>query len=602
MLDIYRKILRLLTPQERVRLYLLMLMMTVMGLLEVLGVASIAPFMAVLGNPDIIQQHPVLSRLYNDLGFASPNRFLFSLGLSVLFFVIAANAFSALTLYAMMRYVYQRGHRLSVNLLESYLNRPYHFFLQQNTAELAKNILLEVARAIPSVLVPAIQLIARGTVVVFILIFLLWVNWRIAVTMIVVLGCLYGGLIYALRQRLGNIGRASTAASGERFRVIQEALQGIKELKLLGAEPTFIDRFSRPSDLTARHEATYQVLAVLPKYLFETVAFGGILLILLYQMRFEGDVSRALPLISLYAFAGYRLMPSLQQMFNNLSVIRFNQEALFIVHRDLVEETAGICLPTTTRVPPLPLQQAITFSEICYRYPESARDVLRSLDLTIPANTTVAFVGSTGAGKTTAVDLLLGLLIPTAGTIRIDGTNLTPANLARWQNQVGYVPQQIFLSDDSVVANIALGELPENINREAIIRAAKIARLHDFVMSELPQGFDTLIGERGVRLSGGQRQRIGLARALYRDPAVLILDEATSALDNVTESHIIEALHELAHRKTIIMIAHRLSTVRECDTIFLLEQGQVTGLGTYDQLMRDNARFRELAKAATLPQ
>jgi ATP-binding cassette, subfamily B, bacterial PglK len=268
------------------------------------------------------------------------------------------------------------------------------------------------------------------------------------------------------------------------------------------------------------------------------------------------------------------------------------------VHRDTLETGANKpARPLPPPAPPMGVKREIALSDIRYTYPQGDKPVLQGLTMTIPAMTTVGIVGGTGAGKTTAVDVMLGLMVPQAGALKVDGTAIGPENLRAWQNSIGYVPQQIFLIDDSVAANIAFGIPPEKLDMAAVERAAKVANLHDFVVGELTEGYKTFVGERGVRLSGGQRQRIGIARALYHDPDVLILDEATSALDNLTERAVMEAVHNLGHEKTIIMIAHRLSTVKDCDTIFLMDKGRLAAQGRYDQLVAENETFRQMATA-----
>jgi ABC-type multidrug transport system fused ATPase/permease subunit len=308
------------------------------------------------------------------------------------------------------------------------------------------------------------------------------------------------------------------------------------------------------------------------------------------------SINEVLPTLGVFAFAGLRIFPAIQLMYLSLTTLRTTAATLDSVHRDYMEVVMqdGPRARRRHGTAPLRLKDHLELHEILYSYPLAERAALAGLSLEVRANTTVGIVGGTGAGKTTAVDVLLGLLHPQAGTLRVDGTAITPANLRSWQGVLGYVPQQIYLIDDSVSANIAFGIQPESRNQAAIETAARVANLHDFVLSELPQGYDTPVGERGVRLSGGQRQRIGIARALYHDPDVLILDEATSALDNLTERAVMDAVHALGHQKTIIMIAHRLSTVRNCDRIFLLEQGRVSAAGTYEELVAGNEIFRRM--------
>jgi ABC-type multidrug transport system fused ATPase/permease subunit len=351
-------------------------------------------------------------------------------------------------------------------------------------------------------------------------------------------------------------------------------------------------RFSDPARAFARHQASAQVVSQLPRFALEAIAFGGMLLVVLYLMAQNGGFSNALPVIALYAFAGYRLMPALQAIYKSVTSVRFAAPALEALHADLMglqpanPHQAGEALP---------LNHAITLSDVTYSYPNAPQPALKELNLTIPARATVGLVGATGSGKTTTVDVMLGLLEPQRGTLAVDGVVIDETNRRAWQRAIGYVPQHIYLADDSVAANIAFGLEAKDIDPMAVERAAKIANLHEFVMEELPEQYQTTVGERGVRLSGGQRQRIGIARALYHDPQVLILDEATSALDNLTEQAVMEAVHNLGREITIILIAHRLSTVKACDTIFLLEKGELKAQGTFDELTQASERFRAMA-------
>jgi ATP-binding cassette, subfamily B, bacterial PglK len=333
-----------------------------------------------------------------------------------------------------------------------------------------------------------------------------------------------------------------------------------------------------------------------PRFALEAIAFGGMLLLILYLMARSGSFAGALPIIALYAFAGYRLMPALQQIYDAFTQLRFAGPALDALHQDLSSLQAADAQHGP--LSPLLLTQAIELNQVSYRYPNAPHPALKGIDLTIPAHSTVGFVGATGSGKTTMVDVILGLLEPQEGHLSVDGLPITAAKRRQWQRAIGYVPQHIYLADDSVAANIAFGVNPKDIDPQAVERAAKIANLHEFVVNDLPQSYATTVGERGVRLSGGQRQRIGIARALYHNPQVLILDEATSALDNLTEQAVMEAVNNLGHDITIILIAHRLSTVRQCDQIYLLERGEVKAGGTYEELAASNQQFKAMANCA----
>ena len=335
------------------------------------------------------------------------------------------------------------------------------------------------------------------------------------------------------------------------------------------------------------------VISQLPRFALEIITFGGMLLVLLYLMSKSGTFISALPIIALYAFAGYRLMPALQQIFNSGVQLRFTVPALNNLYYDLKSLKSH---RATESQDTLLLSNNITLSHIHYKYPNASLTALKDISFSIRAFSTVGIVGTTGSGKTTTVDMILGLLEAQQGTLEVDGKQINYKNRRAWQRSVGYVPQKIFLTDDTIAANIAFGLDPKEINLEAVEHASKVANLHDFVVDELPLKYQTTVGENGIRLSGGQRQRIGIARALYHNPQLLILDEATSALDNLTEQAVMEAVHKLRKNITIILIAHRLSTVKKCDNILLLEKGELKAQGTFEKLIEASDRFRSTAK------
>lgn len=594
------RLLSLFSPGERRQLFWLLLAFIVMALMEMAGVASIMPFMALVADPGLIHRHAALSGLYSALGLGSDLAFLYLAGAMVMGVLVFNNLFSAFAQWLSFRVTALCGHTLSERLFSGYLARPYAFYLGRNSGELANTLFAEVNRLIVGVLLPAIEIVAKGTVILAILAVLLIIDPMMALGVAAVMGGLYSMIFMVIRHYLTRIGRETVAAGAERIKIANEAFGGIKELKVIGNEGSFIRRYAIPSRMLAERQAASQALARVPKYLLEIVAFGGILLITLLLLGRQQTLSQVLPVIVVYAFAGYRLLPAIQQTYSNIAIIRFNLPALDVVFRDAgqyASQQAGEGdKPGHVFAP----AKGITFDNVTYRYPGAESPGVANLSLTITANSTVAFVGPTGSGKTTAVDILLGLLDPQSGELRVDDETIDAQNLRAWQRGLGYVPQYIFLTDDTIMRNIALGEDDAEIDIQAVERAARTASIHEFISNELPQGYQTMVGERGVRLSGGQRQRIGLARALYRDPMVLVLDEATSALDGITESAIMETLSQLAHRKTIIMIAHRISTVRACDRIFILEKGVLTGQGGYEELMRDSKLFRSLSQSGEL--
>jgi len=597
-MDVIRTLFELLTPRERRNLYLLFGAVLVMAGLEVISVASIMPFLSVAADPASVHENVYLSWAYETFGFTSSNRFLIALGLGALAALVLSNAFIVITTWALFRYVWGRNHSLSRRLLRSYLYRPYEYFLTRNSAELGKNILEEVKEVTSTMLMPALRGGAKAVVALAIVGFLFFVDLVVACMVTLILGVAYGIMYYAVRDRLDRTGAERVASNTARYQFVSEAFGGIKEVKLRGKEEAFLDLYTDPSKRYARVQANYQVIKKAPRYILEAVAFGGIILIAVYLIAVQDNIRQVIPMLGLYAFAGYRLMPALQQAFKGVASARFNTAALKALHRDLQQRTKAYVSTNGTKKStetPLTLDDRLVLDGVFFTYPGAKEPAITDLSLEIPAHTTVGFVGKTGSGKTTTVDLILGLLQPQAGCIAVDGTPLRGEAVRRWQQNIGYVPQQIYLADDTVACNIAFGVPEEKIDMEAVRDAARRAHIYNFVEEELPERWGTVVGERGVKLSGGQRQRIGIARALYHRPSVLVFDEATSALDQATEASVMEAIYALEDNHTMLMIAHRLSTVRRADNIVMLERGRKVGEGTYDELAHRHSKFKSMA-------
>lgn len=603
MFAVIRKIFDLLTVKERVKLYLICLALMIMALIEMAGIASILPFMAVVSNPDVIETNRWLNLFYRYFEFTRSQDFHFFLGTLVLGLLVFSNVFKALTTWMTLRYDNRLNYLLARRLLARYLARPYVFFLNRNTAEMGKNVLAEVRNLIAGVLSPGLQFLSSSFVSICILALLVAVDPVIALIIAGVLGGVYAGIYVMVRRCLARIGQEQVAANTMKYKAAGEALSGIKDLKILGREASFLEMFSVHARRHSKNNVIAGVIAQLPRYALEIMAFGGILLIVLHFLRASQGVGQVIPLLALYAFAGYRLMPALQQVFSSLTTVRVSLASLDVVHGDLVGSKLGndgdkLCTRSPD-VEPLPFQSRLELRDVVFRYPEAQDEALKGISLSIEKNTSIGLVGATGSGKTTTVDILLGLLAPTSGDLVVDGAIVDEGNIDRWQCNLGYVPQQIYLCDDTIARNIAFGVPDQELDMEAVRNAARIANLDSFVENELPEGYGTIIGERGVRLSGGQRQRIGIARALYRDPAVLILDEATSALDGVTEDAVMDAIRNLSKEKTIIMIAHRLTTVKDCEAIFLFSNGKIVKHGTYSELQLASEWFQAAAKTGT---
>ena len=560
-----RLLLDLLTPRERRRGMLLLLLAIGMAFVDTLGVASVMPFLAVLGAPQMVESNPVLAWAYREGGFTTPQDFLFALGFFALVAVVSASLFRALAQYAIQRFVNMRRYSISARLFESYLSRSYAFFLDRNSADLVKRTMSDIDMVVDQCLQPVVQMVAYGAVIVCIVALIVVVNPTMALVLLGSVGGAYGLIYLFSRWIVRHVARDRDFANRNRFTVAGEGIGGIKEVKLMGRERAYAERFRRHALDFARYKAVSDTVALVPRYLIESVGIAVIILLALWLMKLHGDLGGVLPVLGLYAFAGFKLLPAMQNVYMGLVRLNFYLPNVIAITEDLDRNLVQGALPGDAA--PLAFSSRIRFERVSFRYGPGQRWILRELDLDIPANTTTGFVGETGSGKTTAIDLMLGLLAPTEGQILIDGEPLTEANRRAWQANLAYVPQSIFLADASVAENIAFGIPKDRIDMVAVERAARLARIHDFVQRDLPKGYDTEVGERGVRLSGGQRQRIGIARALYGDPKVLVFDEATSALDSATETALMEAIDTLQHQKTMVMIAHRLTSLRNADRI-----------------------------------
>ena len=581
----FKKILFLFSIRELKHVFFILTMILVMAFLDMVGVASIMPFIAVLTNPEIIVSNLFLNKLFESLkifGVDNNQDFLFVLGILVFVVLVSSISFKAITTYFQVRFSQMCEYRLSKKLIEGYLHQPYSWFLNRHSADLGKTILSEVSEVVSNGITALIELIAKGMVTIALIILIMIIDLKLALIIGFSLGLSYSLIFRFVRKHLSFLGSQRIISNEKRFLSVSEAFGAIKEIKLGGLENVYSKRFSEPAKNFATLQTKATLIAQLPRFALEIIAFGGIILVILYLMTLSGSLTNILPIVSVYVFAGYRLMPALQQIYSSFTQLTYVGAALDKLHND-INNLKKYNLSHDEGV--LTFTKEIKLKNVNYNYPNSIKTALKDINLTVPFKKKVGIVGATGSGKTTTVDIILGLLQAQKGTLEVDGKIIENKNLRSWQRFIGYVPQHIYLSDGSVAANIAFGKNIQNINLDRVEKVSKIANLHDFVIDELPNKYQTTIGERGVRLSGGQRQRIGIARALYHNPKVLVLDEATSALDNQTESIVMDAVNNLSENMTIILIAHRLNTVKRCDIIFKLEKGKIVNQGTYDEVI-----------------
>ncbi len=586
-----KKILYLLTPTERKRSFFVLGMILFMAILDMIGVASILPFIAVISNPEIIDNNYFLNKLFiffSEFGVETKEEFFFSLGIIVFILLVGSLSFKALSTYVQVRYSLMCEYSIARRLVEGYLHQPYKWFLNRNSADLGKTILSEVEQVVNGSLMSIINFVNYCAVIFFMLFLLFIVDFKLTLTIIFVLGSAYGTIYLFINHFLKIIGEKRIKANELRFTTIIEAFGAAKEVKVGNLENVYVQRFSKPAKNYANYNSKTSIISMLPRFAIEAISFGGLLLAILYFMMLGTNFVNFVAVLSLYAFAGYRILPAAQAIYSAMIVSRYHEPALNRLYKDMKSLQKYSFIKDRTKLYP---NRDIVLKNINFNYPNSKKTSLKNINLKIKAGSTVGIVGATGSGKTTTVDIILGLLEAQHGTLEIDGNVINKDNVRKWQRSIGYVPQQIYLADDSITRNIAFGVDLHEINEDFVKRAARIANLDEFIKNELPDKYQTNIGERGVRLSGGQRQRIGLARALYNNPKVLILDEATSALDNITEKNVMKSISESSKDVTSILIAHRLTTIKDCDTIFIFDKGELSDQGSFEELTVRNKNF-----------
>ncbi len=588
-----RKLYEIFTPRERVQAGLLFLGNLFAAFAQVIGVAIIFPFINVAMNPQVINENKWLDAFYKRGTFADSNSFIVFLGTVVFVTIIVSSLAPAAVSWAQTRFLLKKEHAISLRLLAVYLSRPYQYFLGKNTSELGKNVLSEVGGLTMGMLTALFELLIQGTLLVVLISMLLFVDVLVTVGAMLLLGGGYALLSFLIKTKLQKSGKERLTANAARFRYATEALSGIKTTRVMGIELYFLNNYADNSLTYARLQIFANLAGTLPRYFLEAIAFGGIVLFFVLRLAAGGSISELIPLVSLYAFSAYRMMPALYRLYYAATQLHYYQAVLDKIHIDMLDINADE--ESSSDNNHLPFERAIRLQNIDFRYADAQTDVINGLDINIPKNASVGFVGATGSGKTTLVDIILGLLLPQKGRMLIDDTPITEKNVRAWRRKIGYVPQEIYLSDDSVRKNIAFGVPDDEIDDDRVREATSIAALDDFIQT-LPEKYDTVIGERGVRLSGGQRQRIGLARALYRNPEILVLDEATNSLDGATEETVLSAVRSASKARTVIVIAHRLNTLKDCDVIYIMENGRFAANGTYDELLHGNKTFMRMAK------
>lgn len=568
-MDDLRKINYIFDRKQKIKLVLLAFMIMIGAFCELLGITAILPFIEVTVDPGTVEKSRWMSMVYNYLGMESTNAFLALLALVLIVVYVVKNVYLAFMNYAIYRFTYNNQRALALRMLKLYMKQPYTFFLKYNSAELIRNVSDDTSAlfdTVLSVMQLAVEVIVCGLLFVYLLITDKSITFAAGLVIIIALGV----IVRSLKKDLHRRGDHVRECRGGMGKWLLQSFGGIKETIIMERQPYFENRYNEIYSDFSHNHCIYQTFAYLPKPIMETFCIGGILGVIALKLMRGVDSTYFVTTISVFAVAAFRLLPAFNRITGYISRIMFNHSAVAAVYHDIkeVEEIAKAHEEKmrNRQMKELPFEKDIKIDRISFHYPEVEADVLTDVTIDIPKNKSVAFIGPSGAGKTTMADILLGVLSPQSGCIRVDGVDVTDY-MPEWHAKLGYIPQSIYLMDDTIRHNIAYALNDDEIDDERIRQVIEEAQLTEFV-STLEDGVNSVIGESGVRISGGQRQRIGIARALYNNPDVLVLDEATSALDGDTETAVMEAINSLAGKKTLIIIAHRLTTIRNCDLVY----------------------------------
>lgn len=535
----------------------------------------------------------MLSWVFNYIQFNSVENFIFFLGIVVFVSIVTSVVVKIIVLKIQLEFVYDREYTISKRLLESHLSQPYEWFLGKSNSELVKNVLADVNSYVNSALLPLMNLISNFLLLIAILSLLFYIDVNVTLFSIVFFGIFYGVIFKFSSKYVQNLGKRRDSANESRYSIVNGVFTSIKEVKLTRLEKEFSRKYDPPANEFARMQSSAQIVNLFPRYGIEILAFGGLVLFILYFIS-NRTLNSLIPTLSVFTFAAFRLMPVLQNVFGSLNAMRFSGGITNQISGDLA--SAKYIDDVSTENVNLFFKEGpfnVSLRNISYSYPGVQKMVLNNLNIEFSSLQTIAIVGLSGSGKTTLVDIIIGLLKPVNGSIYIGSDSLDDSRISSWQRSIGYVPQDIYLIEDSFASNIAFGIPAEDIDLSLLERAAKAAAIDEFIAS-FDTKYDTILGAGGIRLSGGQRQRIGLARAFYKEPKLLVLDEATSSLDSLTEKSVMDTVYGLSNI-TRLIITHKLDTIVDCDLIYMIKDGNVLDFGTYEYMIENCDDFYNLA-------
>lgn len=592
MFDALRKCYELVGEGRRGKWAALVVLALVVTAAEAIGAALVFVLIALVTDPQAAPSLPVVGDLGRFVDQPNNDMVLLAVAVSIAVFFALRSALVFVQTYAQQRVAHNAGAQLATRLIRGYLKLPYAFHLTRNSAESIRNALQSVQSVINNFVVHAVRLSAEGLMVIGLLLVLVVASPMATLMAVGLLGPLVVFMLRVLHPRIKRLGQQAQDAMRDSIQTAQQSLEGVRDVKLLGREGYFAADFARSRRAFAHSYYMRGALAELPSVLIETGLVIFIVAFFAVALVAEDSAGNALSVLGLFAYVGLRLQPSLRKIAASLNNMKFGLAAVDDVHADVrVIEDADAVQPAVDT--PLPFDERLELDNVTFVYEGTSTPALQDANLVIHAGEAVGICGPTGGGKSTLVDLIVGLLEPTHGAVRVDELDIRE-HVTAWQRQLGVVSQSVFLVDDTLRRNIAFGLDEDAIDEELVDAAVRMAQLEPFV-DALPHGLETQVGERGTRLSGGQRQRVAIARALYRDPSVVVFDEGTSALDNDTEAEVIHALEGLRGERTVIMVAHRLSTVRHCDRILVVEGGRIADIGTFSELSARNRLFADFS-------
>jgi len=591
----FKKLFGLLDKKEKKQFVLLLILIFTTAIFDVIGLASILPLITILTSPELVETNLFLSFIYDKSSYFGIKNFRdFSLFfcIVVFFLLLLSISLRALTTFFHLKFGYMREYTIGKRLFEGYLNQSYIWFLNQHSGNLSKNILSEVATIVNKGIVPAINSTVYGIISISLLTLLLLINFKIAIIVFFILFLSYFIIYFYFKEILIKYGKERTYYNNKRFITISEAFTDLKQLKFLGIEKKYHNSFSNSAFNYAKSHSTSLLISDLPRYFIEAVIFGTAIILIFFLILTNSNFIEILPIISLYVVVSYRLLPALQFTYRSLSEIKYIETAYDSIISDFKNFNVKEKIKTNSIIPQITFKNYIKLKNVNFVYPGKIKPSLIDINLQINANDRIGIVGPTGCGKTTLVDIILGLLNPSKGSILIDGIEIDQNKIKSWRKNIGYVSQQIYLTNENIAKNIAYGVEPSNIDFDLVEEVAEKAGIHQFIKMDLKDGYKTFVGEKGIKLSGGQKQKICIARALYNNPNILILDEATNSLDNVSEKQILDQVEKLSKNMTVIMITHKLNTIKDFNKIFYLESGRIIDEGNFYQLMK-NKKFKK---------